>query len=100
MTNYDCPVYPDPDVTSPAADDLVRPEEVILDCLNMLAASLDLTSATDSFLETLGCYYQAEQAWLLELDPVRQLSKRTAAWQGFFPVRQRGSNPGVSAGNF
>ena len=63
MTNYDCPVYPDPDVTSPAADDLVRPEEVILDCLHMLAASLDLTSAIDSFLETLGCYYQAEQTW-------------------------------------
>lgn len=47
--------------------DLPRSEEVVMDCLTMLAASVHLDTAIDSFLETLSCFYGARCALLFRI---------------------------------
>lgn len=48
------------------SSELVQAEEVVMDCLNMLAASVHLDTAIDSFLETLGCFYDAGHVFLFQ----------------------------------
>lgn len=48
----------------PCCADAMQSEEVVMDCLAMLAASIHLDTAIDSFLETLGCFYNASKVFL------------------------------------
>ena len=60
MANHEA--YSPPPVSPP--DWQLQSEEVVMDCLTMLAASVHLDTAIDSFLETLSCFYGARHALL------------------------------------
>jgi len=55
-------------------------EEVVMDCLNMLAASAHLDTAIDSFLETLGFYYDAQRVFLFQTHSDTDAVSCSFAW--------------------
>lgn len=61
---YSSPPVPQPDWQLSGSAEQLQTEEVVMDCLTMLAASVHLDTAIDSFLETLSCFYGAQRALL------------------------------------
>ena len=55
-------------------------EDTLIYCLNTLTRESDLEVAVNSFLQTVGRYYQANRAYIFEFDRKRQLLNNTFEW--------------------
>ena len=55
-------------------------ENVLMKCLNMLVTAEDINAGVQSFLETMGRYYDANRAYVFEFDLEKQELSNTFEW--------------------